>query len=68
MTFIDRKNNKLSDVRWGINRVEFLPDTILALKDVLDTIWERGYQYAQNEIAIQASQNSSTNPEHPKGT
>jgi hypothetical protein len=58
MTYIDRK---LDDVRWGINRVEVLPDTILALKDVLDTVWERGYLYAQMELSIRASQTIDTN-------
>jgi hypothetical protein len=61
MNYIMRKTTKLDDVRWGINRVEFLPDTILALKDVLDTMWERGYQYAQKENTTQASQTTNTN-------
>jgi hypothetical protein len=60
MTYIMRKTAKLDDVRWGINRVEFLPDTILALKSVLDDIWERGYQYAQKENINQASQTTNT--------
>ena len=61
MTYIDRKNSKLDDVRWGINRVEVLPDTILALKDVLETVWERGYLYAQTELSIRPSQTIDTN-------
>ena len=45
-----RKATKLEDVRRAINQIESLPDTILALKQILGEVWEKGYQYAQTEI------------------
>jgi hypothetical protein len=51
MIYGDKRETKRDAVSWGINRVEFLPDTILALKQVLEEVWDRGYRYAQTEIA-----------------
>ena len=50
MTYIMRKATKLEDVRRAINQIESLPDTILALKQILGEVWEKGYQYSQTEI------------------
>jgi len=45
-----KATTKKDNIKESLNQLEFLPNTILASLQVLDETWEKGYQYAQQEI------------------